>query len=258
MYLRSLLNNNPNLAADNVQLLAKSPDWQVWFAHNTSEINETTLRAMLDEIKKQEAAGKLEVVTYREMYSEQALWEETVNLGSTKYTIDFYSTDNKTLLSSVVVECGKTATAPEIDLADGVKFKGWSGPITNITKNCSVYAICDGIKTTDDPAVGLKHEHFFIEFDTTQTCGLCGLVTAIKTQNNTSSNISASSTTEPGKSEESVPEESAPSTDGLSSLDDTTSKNDGGINLIVIISAVALAIVLGGVSLLIFKKRNKK
>ena len=263
VYLRSLINNSPTVAIGSVQQLAASPDWQVWFAHNTSELNETTLRAMLDEVKKQEAAGKLEVVTYRTMYSEHASWEEKVNFGPTKYTVDFYSTDNKTLLSSVAVESGKTATAPEIDLAEGVKFKGWSGPITNITKNCSVYAICEGVKTTDDPAVGLKHEHVFFEGDTTQTCGLCGLVTALKKPNDTSSSLSAESSSNDSLSTESSsnesntasnisskpsPEESAPSSNTSSeNTAPSLSKTERTVTLIIIISATLVTIIIAAI-----------
>lgn len=264
VYLRSLVNNNPTVAVGSVQQLAASPDWQVWFAHNTSEINETALRAMLDEIKKQEAAGKLEVTTYREMYSKHASWEETVNLGATKYTVDFYSTDNKTLLSSVAVEGGKTATAPEIDLAEGVKFKGWSGPITNITKNCSVYAICDGIKTTDDPAVGLKHEHIFFEDETTQSCGLCGLVTALKKPNDTSSSLSAESSSNESNtasniSSEPSPEESAPSINTSSeNTAPSLSKTERTVTLIIIISATLVTIIIAAICFIMFKKRKTK
>ena len=269
VYLRSLVNNNPTLATNSVKQLASSPDWQVWFAHNTSELNETTLRAMLDEIKKQEAAGKLEVVTYRTMYSENALWEEKVDLGPTKYTVTFYSTDNKTLLSSVAVESGKTVTPPEIDLAEGVRFKGWSGSLANITKNISVYAICEDVKTTDAPAVGLKHEHVFFEDDTTKVCGLCGLVTALKKpdepassepeQGESTESKPSSSTTE--QSDEGTPESNEPSSNISSSSEDTTTspnKTDSGIKLIIIISASLLTIIIGAVCFILFKKCTNK
>lgn len=281
-YLRFTFNNNPEIAFRSVRELAKTPQWKVWFAHNTSELNEKTLRSMLDEIKKQEKEGKLEVVTYRTMYTKNADWKKPVDLGTTKYTVDFYSTDNKTLLYSAVVNEGSSATAPQIETSKGVTFKKWSGSFSNVTKNMSVYAICDNVKTSDPSAVGLKHDHLFFASGKTQTCELCGLVTPVTKPNSpstvTSAPTSSTSSTSPtssssiqstNSSDLSVSSDEALTLDNTTSTTDETSsdslsannpttQNSGGKKVGLILTTILAAVsVLGAATFLIIKKRKK-
>lgn len=279
-YLRLSFNNNPEIAFRSVRDLAKTPQWKVWFAHNTSELNERTLRSMLDEIKKQEEAGKLEVVTYRTMYTKNAVWEKPVDLGKTKYTVDFYSTDNKTILYSAAVNEGGSATAPQIETAPGVTFKKWSGSFSNVTKNMSVYAICDNVKPSDPSVVGLKHDHFFLSSGKTQTCGLCGLVTPVTKPNSPSTETSAPAASS-APTASSTPSQSTSSSDlsvssdevltsdnTTSTTDETssdslsannpTTQNSGGKKVGLILAAIIAAVsILGAATFLIIKKRKK-
>ena len=265
IYMNDYFNNNPNIAVSRVQNLAQTEQWEVWFAHNTSELNEETLRAMLNEIKKQEKAGKLEVVTYRTMYKNHANWSKSVDLGSTKYTVDFYSTDNKTLLSSVVTKEGSSAVAPEIETARGVSFKKWSGSISNVTKNISVYAICEGVKMTDDSAVGLKHEHFFFDWDTTQVCGLCGLVTSKPpvtkepVSSALSSNVSDTLSADSSKPEitSSESKESGTVASDTGSLPKTPQKTSK-VTLVIPICVVAVVLLIGVAIIFVIKKQKSK
>ncbi|MBO5909840.1 MAG: hypothetical protein J6Q67_08895 [Clostridia bacterium] len=275
-YLRFTFNNNPEIAFRSVRELAKTPQWKVWFAHNTSELNEKTLRSMLDEIKKQEKEGKLEVVTYRTMYTKNAVWQGNVDLGKTKYTVDFYSTDNKTLLYSAVVNEGGSATAPQIETSKGVTFKKWSGSFSNVTKNMSVYAICDNVKTSDPSAVGLKHDHLFFASGKTQTCELCGLVTPVTKPNSPSTVTSApTSSTSSTSSQSTSSSDLSVSSDEVLTSDNTTSTTDGtssdslsannpttqnssGKKVGLILTATLAAVsILGAATFLIIKKRKK-
>ena len=275
-YLRFTFNNNPEIAFRSVRELAKTPQWKVWFAHNTSELNEKTLRSMLDEIKKQEKEGKLEVVTYRTMYTKNAVWQGNVDLGKTKYTVDFYSTDNKTLLYSAVVNEGSSATAPQIETSKGVTFKKWSGSFSNVTKNMSVYAICDNVKTSDPSAVGLKHDHLFFASGKTQTCELCGLVAPVTKPNSPSTVTSApTSPTFPTSSQSTSSSDLSVSSDEVLTSDNTTSTTDGtssdslsannpttqnssGKKVGLILTATLAAVsILGAATFLIIKKRKK-
>ena len=275
-YLRFTFNNNPEIAFRSVRELAKTPQWKVWFAHNTSELNEKTLRSMLDEIKKQEKEGKLEVVTYRTMYTKNAVWQGNVDLGKTKYTVDFYSTDNKTLLYSAVVNEGSSATAPQIETSKGVTFKKWSGSFSNVTKNMSVYAICDNVKTSDPSAVGLKHDHLFFASGKTQTCELCGLVTPVTKPNSPStvtsaptSSTSSTSSQSTSSSDLSVSSDEVLTSDNTTSTTDETSsdslyannpttQNSSGKKVGLILTATLAAVsILGAATFLIIKKRKK-
>ena len=229
---------------------------------------------MLDEIKKQEKEGKLEVVTYRTMYTKNADWKKPVDLGTTKYTVDFYSTDNKTLIYSATVEEGGSATAPKIETAEGVKFKKWSGSFSSVTKNICVYAICDGVKMTDDAAVGLKHEHFFLDSGEKQTCGTCGLVTKKPTVTSSPASSTASSqassvapsvsssnpSQDAASKEASVSNQSssvvAPS--NTSSLSEPQQNKSGGINFAVLAGVAVATATAATLCAVLIKKLRKK
>lgn len=139
--------------------------WVSLFTHgfNDDNITENYLRYILDYLKEKEDAGELEVVTYKHIYENLANWQGDVDFGDTKYTVDFYSTDNKTLLTSSVVVEGGSAELPLLDVANGVVFKGWSASTDNVTGNMSVYAQCsyaDGSKVETTDASPLKlHTH---------------------------------------------------------------------------------------------------
>ena len=117
--------------------------WEVIYAHRFSECSEETLRAVLDYLAEKEAAGLVDVVTYKYMHENFGDWQESVEFGDTKYTVEFYGTDKKTFLGKKAVVEGENAIAPEnIVVKDGYTLKGWSASLNNVTNNYSVYAVC--------------------------------------------------------------------------------------------------------------------
>ncbi len=142
--------------------------WEVVAAHGLTHdvagvMNEKIWRAFLDFLKEKQDAGELEVVTYRTVHKTFGDWAKPVDLGEAKYTVDFYSTDNKTLLGSAVAVEGKAATAPNVYGVDGATFTGWSGKFDKVTGNTRVYATATkngaAVKLTDPAAVQAVEEH---------------------------------------------------------------------------------------------------
>ena len=165
----------------------KNKDWVVIATHGYDDIvpySEKYLRQVLDYLKEKEDAGLLEVVTYKHIYKNFGNWQGDVDFGDTKYTVDFYSTDKKTLLGSSVVVEGKAAEEPLLDIAGGVKFNGWSQSIDKVTDNMSVYADCsynDGTKVSETDASPLKEhaDHTWGNFTVDKNghigaCTVCG------------------------------------------------------------------------------------
>ena len=143
--------------------------WEVLYWHTLSEFDvdrdaatgETNFLKLMDYLKEKENAGVLEVATYKDVHEKCANWSKTVKLGDTKYTVDFYGSDNKTLLDSLVVVKGNSATAPEIEIAAGASFKNWSIDFSKVTDNIKVYAVCEydngnEVSTTSENVVTIK------------------------------------------------------------------------------------------------------
>ena len=113
---------------------------------------------VLDYLKEKEDAGELEVVTYRDLFKRFADWETPVDLGDTKYTVDFYSIDGKTLLGSSVVVEGGAAVAPSLPAIPGITYTGWTADITNVTDNMKVSATAqyaDGTSVDKDDVINV-------------------------------------------------------------------------------------------------------
>ena len=113
---------------------------------------------VLDYLKEKEDAGELEVITYRDLFKRFADWETPVDLGDTKYTVDFYSIDGKTLLGSQVVVEGTAATAPTPPALPGITYTGWTADVTNVTDNMKVSATAqyaDGTPVDKDDLIDL-------------------------------------------------------------------------------------------------------
>lgn len=175
-----------NQIKERIDEAIENKSWISIYTHGLTDDNypEGYLTNILDYLKEKEEAGQLEVVTYKYIYENLANWQGNVDFGDTKYTVDFYSTDNKTLLASKVVVKGGDAEAPLLDIASGVTFTGWSAPITNVTDNLSVYADCsyaDGTKVSPNEASPLKPHttHSYGDFVTDEaghegTCSVCG------------------------------------------------------------------------------------
>jgi hypothetical protein len=130
--------------------------WDVIAAHGIdleiSTNTEQNVRMILDYLKKKEAEGVLEVVTYKEAHEKHATWSGNVDFGDTKYTVDFYDADQTTLLASQVVIEGAAATAPAVSAPAGMEFNGWNVPINNVTDNMKVYAQYSPVATTTTEA----------------------------------------------------------------------------------------------------------
>ncbi len=179
--------------------------WEILAWHHFPDVfdtnlTETDLRTILDYLKEKQDEGVLEVVTYRDVHKSFADWETPVDLGDTKYTVDFYSTDDKTLLTSVTVAEGESATAPELEVAGGVKFKGWSGSLDNVTGNTRVYAKCvydngSAVELTDAPAVRLKPTEATTTTSTTTTTTETPSTTTTTTATTTATTTTTTATT---------------------------------------------------------------
>lgn len=57
-------------------------EWLVLFAHSLKEVPPKLLRSVLDHLKEQQQAGKLEVITYRDLHKRFAVWETPVDLDT--------------------------------------------------------------------------------------------------------------------------------------------------------------------------------
>ena len=125
--------------------LIANKSWKGIFTHGYNEVtglkyDEAYLRRVLDYLKSKEQEGVLEVVTYKYVYENLANWAKPIDFGDTKYTVDFYTPDGKTLLGSSVAIEGEAASPPLYELADGYVLKGWSGDISKVTDNRKVTA----------------------------------------------------------------------------------------------------------------------
>ncbi len=125
---------------------------------------------LLDYIKQKEQEGVLEVITYRDLFKRFANWSQPVDLGDTKYTVDFYAEDGKTLIGSSVVIEGKAATAPTFDLASGYVFKGWSENVSKVTGNMKVKAVTQYTGSGSGGSSGIiAHTHKWSEYKSDKT-----------------------------------------------------------------------------------------
>ncbi len=141
---------------------------------------------LLDYIKENVDAGKLEVITYRDLFKRFANWSQPVDLGDTKYTVDFYAEDGKTLIGSSVAIAGQAATPPLFDVADGYTLKGWTGNITKVTKNMKVSAVTHKYDSSAGGNSGIiTHTHKWSSYQSDKTghwraCTVCGYEIAPK------------------------------------------------------------------------------
>ena len=129
----------------------ENKSWEVLYWHNLGEFDiksdattgEANFIKLMNYLKEKEDAGLLEVVTYKDVHETVANWSKNVDLGDTKYTVDFYSEDGQTLIDSQVVVKGKSATAPDYTAPEGKTFKKWSVDVSNVTDNIKAYAVCE-------------------------------------------------------------------------------------------------------------------
>ncbi|MBR0277070.1 MAG: polysaccharide deacetylase family protein, partial [Clostridia bacterium] len=149
-----------------IDRMIRNKDWIVIYAHNFSEFPEAIMREVFDYAKQKQDEGVFDIVTYKYIYQNFAEFENPVDFGRDTFNVNFYGTDNKTLLGTSSVYDGDDATAPEgYVVKEGYTFSRWSQPIENVTENMNVYAICT------DNATGLEidtsHENVMVKsFDT--------------------------------------------------------------------------------------------
>lgn len=82
-------------------------EWLVLFAHSLEEVPLKLLRSVLDYLKEQQQAGKLEVVTYRDLHKRFAVWETPVDLD----TMPILATTTTTTTTTTTATTADTATS---------------------------------------------------------------------------------------------------------------------------------------------------
>ena len=89
----------------------------------------------------EEQDGTKTAVCDREGCNETETVTDSGSILLPSYTVTFYGFDGVSVISRVTVRKGDDAVPPVLTGSDALNFLGWQGSYTDVTEDCSVYAI---------------------------------------------------------------------------------------------------------------------